>query len=96
MSKSTERNILINSSLIRIVSGLLTTMIHELGHFSFSILLGNSATLYHNRVETHGENLDFMHQLLIPMGGPIVSLLQGVFCMLIYKKVKNGIASLLL
>lgn len=96
MSLSTERNILINSSLIRISSGLLTTIIHELGHFFVSILLGNSATLYHNRVETHGENLDFLNQLLIPMGGPIVSLLQGIFCMLIYKKAKNGIASLLL
>lgn len=94
MSKTIERNILINSSLARITSALLVTIIHETGHFITSLALGNKATLFHNRVETHGENLNFLNQLLIPMGGPVISLIQGVFCMMMYKKIQNGIASL--
>ena len=90
-----ERNVLINSTLIRITSSLLSTVIHELGHFCGSIGLGNSATLRHNNVQTHTENLDFLNQLLIPMGGPIVSLGQGVVCLLLYRKIKNSAGSLL-
>ena len=90
-----ERNALINSSLARIISALLTTVIHELGHFFVSIALGNSATLHHNHVETHNENLDFINQLLIPIGGPVVSLVQGVLCMHLYRKIKNSVGSLL-
>lgn len=92
--RSIEKIVLLNSTLIRISSALLTTVIHELGHFLISVGLGNSATLYHNRVETHTENLDIFNQLAIPMGGPVISLLQGIICIVIYKKIKNGIISL--
>ena len=95
MNKRIARNVLVNSSVSRVVSALLTTIIHEFGHFSVSLALGNSTTLYHNRVSTHGENPDFVNQLLIPMGGPLISLLQGIICMLLFKKIKNGIISLL-
>ena len=94
--KQAEKNVLLNSTMIRVISGLLTTIIHELGHFLVSIVLGNSATLYHNRVETHTENLDFFSQIAIPMGGPVISLFQGVLCMLIYKRIKKGAGSLLI
>lgn len=89
-----ERNTLLNSSLIRVIAPLLTTIIHELGHFIVSVSLGNSVTLYHNRVETHTQNIDFLHRISIPAGGPIISLLQGIICMFMYKRIKNSIASL--
>jgi hypothetical protein len=96
MSKITERNVLINSSLIRIIAALLTTIVHEFGHFAVSIAMGNAAVLFHNRVETPEENLSFVNQLLIPLGGPMISLAQGILCMLIYKKIKNGPVALLI
>lgn len=96
MNHSIERNVLINSTVARIIAAILTTLIHELGHFTVSILLGNSATLFHNRVETPGENQNFINQLLIPTGGPVISLIQGAICMVLYRKIKNGIGSLLL
>jgi hypothetical protein len=86
--------VLINLSAARVFSALVTTIVHEPGHFAISLSLGNSATLYHNRVETPGENLNFRNQLFIPMGGPLISLSQGVICILLFKKVKNGITSL--
>ena len=89
-----ERNTLLNSALIRVIAPLLTTIIHELGHFIVSVSLGNSATLYHNRVETHTENLDFFNQISIPIGGPIISLLQGIICILVFERIINGISSL--
>ena len=92
---TTERNVLINSSLTRISAALVTTIIHEMGHFLVSVGLGNSATLHHNYVETHTPDLPFIQQILIPAGGPVVSLLQGIVCMVFYRKIRGGVVALL-
>lgn len=94
-SHKNEINVLINSTIARIIAAVLTTIIHELGHFIVSILLGNSPILFHNRVVTPGENQSLLAQLLIPMGGPVISLIQGITCMLLHRKIKNGIGALL-
>ncbi len=89
-----ERNLLINSIIIRITASLLTTLIHELGHFITSVYLGNSATLYHNMVETHTIHIDPVSKLYIPLAGPVISLIQGIFCFLFYRRIKDGVWSL--
>ena len=86
--------VLINSTLAYIAATLLATIIHEAGHFITALSLGLDATLYHNYVVS-GEKSDFLSSILVPAGGPVISLISGILFLYTFNKISNPFISLL-
>lgn len=92
MNKS-FRNILINSTLAFISAFILTTVFHELGHYLAYVLFGADPTLYHNAVQADAQNLGLGAKIVVSMGGPVFSLIQGMLFASIVTKAKRNTVS---
>lgn len=77
MTKS-SKNIFINSTLAFVCAFLITTFIHEFGHFLSYYLFGAHPVLYHNYVQTSDQQLSMGIRIISALAGPVISLLQGI------------------
>lgn len=73
-----HRYILLNSTLCFVAAFLLTTFLHELGHFVAYALAGAEPILHHNFVSTPGQDLSVTARVLAALAGPATSLVQGL------------------
>lgn len=83
--------IFINSILAFVSAFILTTIIHESGHFISYYLFDAQPILYHNYVQTPDQHLS-MHIIIISaLAGPVISLIQGIiFAMIVARKPDNS------
>jgi len=89
------RNILINSTLFFISAFIITTFIHEFGHYISYSIFGANPTLYHNFVQTHDQTLSLHVRIISALAGPTISLLQGIiFGILVSSGRKNTVSHL--
>ena len=89
MDKS-ERNVLINSSMAFVSAFIITTIIHESGHYLSYLLFGANPTLFHNYVQIADQPLSIHAKIISALAGPFISLLQGIcFGILVAKNRKN-------
>lgn len=56
----------------------LTTLMHELGHYLVYYIGGAHPVLYHNYVSIADEALSTPFRIMAALGGPVISLLQGI------------------
>ncbi len=77
MDKS-KKNILINSTLAFVSAFLITTILHESGHFIVYYLAGAKPVLYHNYVQTPDQQLSLFVRIISALAGPFASLFQGI------------------
>jgi len=71
--------IFINSILAFVSAFILTTVIHECGHFVVYCLAGTHPILYHNFVEISDPDLSVQLKIIAALAGPLTSLIQGIF-----------------
>ncbi|KAA3617954.1 MAG: hypothetical protein DWQ05_07870 [Calditrichaeota bacterium] len=91
-----HRFVFINSLLVFISAFILTTLLHELGHFFSYLIFGAHPTLYHNFVSTPGDGLRNFVQITSALAGPFVSLFQGIlFAVIVAKIHENSVRFLL-
>ncbi len=89
------RNILINSTLAFVSAFIMTTFVHEFGHFLSYEFLGAHPTLFHNYVQTQTQSLSIPAKIISAMAGPVISLIQGlVFGRIAATRKGNGISRL--
>lgn len=72
------KNTFINSTLAFVCAFLITTFIHEFGHFLCYTLLGAHPVLYHNYVQTFDQQLSVGIRIISALAGPVISLIQGI------------------
>ena len=87
----------INSIACIILSGFMTTILHELAHFIPAYFYGLNPELHHNFVWYKDEPTQLYQAVIIPAAGPIFSLILGLICLYFSKKiVEKGVLSLFL
>ena len=89
------RNILVNSTLAFISAFVITTFIHEFGHYFSYLLFGANPTLFHNYVQTSDQPLSIQSRVISALAGPFFSLVQGVVFGTIVSKGKKNTAGYL-
>lgn len=72
------RNILINSTLAFVSAFVITTFIHESGHYLSYLIFGADPTLFHNYVQTASQDLPVHARIISALAGPLISLVQGI------------------
>lgn len=72
------RNILLNSTLAFVSAFVITTLIHEWGHFISYFLFDGNPILYHNHVRTPDQQLAAHATVISALAGPVSSLIQGI------------------
>jgi len=72
------RNILINSTLAFISAFIITTIIHEFGHYLSYLIFEANPTLFHNYVQTPNQSLPLHANVISALAGPLFSLIQGL------------------
>ena len=96
MPKS-HRNIFVNSTLAFVSAFIITTIIHESGHYLASYLFGSQPKLYHNYVETSETQTRVLAIIIIALAGPFISFIQGVIASgMVHFRQKNTQQDLLL
>jgi hypothetical protein len=94
---SPSRYILLNSTIAFVAAFLLTTLIHESGHFFAYLIAGAHPTLYHNYVQAHDDEVGRSAGIIAALAGPGISLLQGILAgLFVSRKQRNGWSSLVL
>ena len=77
--KTIQRNIIINSTMLFVISSVLAMTLHEFGHFFASILVhAQQISIHHNYTSNSGEGFSSVSTLIIKGAGPIVSLIIGI------------------
>jgi hypothetical protein len=76
--QSSFRTIFINSSLAFVSAFIITTIIHELGHFILYFIFGAQPVLHHNFVQTLNQNISSSALVISALAGPVISLIQGI------------------
>lgn len=93
---SSSKNILTNSTLAFVSAFIITTFLHESGHYLSYWLCGGNPTLFHNYVLTGDEPLGTAAIVISALAGPLTSLVQGlIFGMTVSKSRKNNMRHLL-
>ncbi len=87
------RFVTINSILAYCSASIFSTIIHESGHFLTALSLDLKSCLYHNYVESSGDE-SFFASIMVPAGGPVISILTGILFIYIYKWFSNSYLSL--
>jgi hypothetical protein len=82
--KNNKYALVINSCLIAITTFILSTILHELGHFFVARFLNVHAVLHHNYVVL--KNASSIENFSIAVAGPMTSLIFGIVFLLISKK----------
>ena len=89
-------NIFINSTLAFVSAFIITTIIHESGHFLSYYSSGAQAILYHNSVYTPDQQLDVLTRIISALAGPVISCIQGIiFAVIVLRKPDNSARYLL-
>ncbi len=88
--------IVINSTLAFVSAFVLTTVIHESGHFLSYIVFGAHPTLFQNYVQTPDQHLSTLARVVSALAGPVISLVQAVVFGLIVSKGRKNTAGHLL
>lgn len=86
-------NILINSTLAFISAFLITTFIHEFGHFLSYLLFGANPILFHNYVQTPDQASNLHARIISTLAGPLISLIQAVVFAVIGSNKKSNTAN---
>jgi len=85
------RNVLVNSTLAFVSAFIITTILHELGHFISYIVFGKSPALFHNYVQNLDQVLTIQAKVISALAGPFVSLIQGLgFALVVSKRRGNS------
>ena len=93
---SSPRVLLVNSTLSFVVAFLLTTLIHESGHYFSYLALGAYPVLHHNYVELMDPQISSTVRIVAGLAGPAISLLQGVVaCGIVLSRKPNTPSELL-
>jgi len=86
-----------NSLMAYVSAFILTTIIHESGHFLAYRVLGESAVIYHNYVQVQAQNLSLQIKVIAALAGPVISLVQGIiFALIVIKRRKNNAGDLMI
>ena len=86
----------INSTIAFVTAFLLTTLIHEGGHFIAYLILNANPTMYHNYVQVTDQTLSNQIRIIAALAGPVISLIQGIVLFIWLKeKMKNNDYNLL-
>jgi hypothetical protein len=89
------KNILINSTLAFIAAFIITTIIHEIGHYLSYLLFGANPTLFHNYVQTPTQSMSLYEIVISALAGPFISLMQGtIFGLIVTKRKSNNVRHL--
>ncbi len=84
------RNTLINSTLAFVSAFIMTTVIHEFGHYLSYVLSGANPALFHNYVQTSQPPLSIHARVVSAFAGPFISLFQGIiFAIIVSRGQKN-------
>ncbi len=85
-----KQRIILNSTVLYVITFLLTTIIHESGHAIIGLINGSEPILHHNYVEhLNSNNLLITQKVSISLAGPLISLMQGLFIGLIFIKTQK-------
>ncbi len=85
------KKVFVNSTLAFISAFIITTTIHELGHYLFYLLFGVNPTLYHNYVQTLSNSLTNGEHVISALAGPLSSLTQGlIFGIIVSRSSSNA------
>lgn len=86
----------VNSCLIIVLTGVVTVILHELGHFVPAYFYGLEPELHHNFVFYDDAIVSPTAQAIIAAAGPVVSLILGIVFLFVSKRKKTkGLFSLL-
>ena len=72
-----HKHLLINSTITFVAAFVMTTIIHECGHFLTYAALGVPATLHHNYVASSAGQIGLLAAICAALAGPVISLVQG-------------------
>ena len=72
--------------LLYIAAYLLTIVLHEVGHATMALALGDHPVLYNTSVQNTNQQLSSRAHVLIAAAGPLLSLLQGVVLLLLVRR----------
>lgn len=90
------KNILVNSTLAFVSAFVLTTLLHESGHYLSYWMFGAEPALFHNHVRVNAQLLSLHAKVISALAGPVSSLLQGIaFALIVSRRGKNTAWSLL-
>ena len=64
--------------MVFISAFIITTIIHECGHYFFYLLFDANPTLFHNYVQTSNQSLPLHAIVISALAGPLFSLFQGL------------------
>lgn len=70
---------MVNGVIAYVLAFLLTTIIHEMGHWIAGIISGTNPRIHHNYVEHLNYNISNNSKSFIALAGPFLSLLQGFY-----------------
>jgi hypothetical protein len=77
--KNSYKNIVINSSLLFVITNIAEMTIHEFGHFFASLLVhAKQISIHHNYTSNIDEGLSLTNSLFIKASGPVISLIIGI------------------
>jgi hypothetical protein len=90
MIQKNYTNLIINSSILFVITSTLEMTLHELGHFIAGHLVhGKGIILFHNYVSGDSENMPLNQVLFVKAAGPLVSLFIGIIFQLICVKIST-------
>lgn len=90
------RNVLINSTLAFVSAFVITTFVHESGHYLSYLFFGADPTLFHDYVQASEQNFALPGRVISALTGPVFSLIQAVIFGLVVSKNRKNTASYLL
>ena len=85
-----SQKIILNSTVLYVITFILTTIIHEFGHAIIGYINGSNPILHHNYVEhLKINNLPVYKKVLVSMAGPLFSLIKGFLTGFMFLKTKK-------
>jgi hypothetical protein len=79
----------LRTTLLFFTGYALNTEAHEAAHALMAYSLGIRSTLFHYYVDPAFTSVDSMPRVLVAMAGPVFSLVFGLLCWLIYRKIRR-------
>lgn len=86
-SNDSYRRLFLHSLLAVVLAFLVTTLVHEGSHALTARAFGLHPVLHHNYVSTP-DTESFASSVAIPASGPLVSLLQGLLCLALCRRIE--------
>jgi len=75
---------------------IITTIIHEFGHYISYLIFGTNPTLFYNYVQTPDQLMAIHVKIISALAGPVFSLIQGITFAIIVSKLKENSAKYLI